>query len=71
MMKKETGLPCSTNFVFDKQINSLEEFEKVIKKDVSLFYNHSVYPTAFVIHQSYSVLRYQIEHGNIWTIKRK
>jgi len=65
------GAPCSKNFVFEKRIDSVEELDKVLANNPSVFWRFRPFPCAVIIHQSLAVLKNSINAGSLWTIKHK
>ena len=67
---KIKGNKCSTNFVFDECVTTIEQLIKLLQTEKSLYFIHKVFPSAFIFHQPLATLCTHIKCGNIWTIKR-
>jgi hypothetical protein len=59
------------NFKKVKLIDSLDEINRVMKENKSLFVRHKVYPSAFIQNWSMRLVSDWISKQYFWTIERK
>jgi hypothetical protein len=67
----ETGKSCSKNFVLKDKITTMDEFQKHVENNPSIFWRDKPYPCAVLTSQQYKVIANSLKQGLLWSIKPK